>query len=247
MKVFGLLLLLAGMVDGAAISPAQDLGRERRSYFDDSVDSDYVFRNGWYLRPYRFFPGSGLLVATAVQPARFKFKPRVRGIYDCQFCLGVGCLMELDASDSDEDLDPHDPHGVFVNPIYKPKIPDSNALDSDETIEDIDPDDPHGVFIKPNYPYRPGVIKVVNTNYRSGTWDSDKESDTWDSPEGICRCCPGLGGLLLVLKLTNQDFKLACVNDRPPQLGTSVSPHCKILPLLFFLPNFHLAFQVLFS
>ncbi|XP_038602696.1 uncharacterized protein LOC119928472 isoform X14 [Tachyglossus aculeatus] len=220
MKVFGLLLLLAGMVDGAAISPAQDLGRERRSYFDDSVDSDYVFRNGWYLRPYRFFPGSGLLVATAVQPARFKFKPRVRGIYDCQFCLGVGCLMELDASDSDEDLDPHDPHGVFVNPIYKPKIPDSNALDSDE---------------------------------RSGTWDSDKESDTWDSPEGICRCCPGLGGLLLVLKLTNQDFvrkqniKLACVNDRPPQLGTSVSPHCKILPLLFFLPNFHLAFQVLFS
>ncbi|XP_038602691.1 uncharacterized protein LOC119928472 isoform X10 [Tachyglossus aculeatus] len=228
MKVFGLLLLLAGMVDGAAISPAQDLGRERRSYFDDSVDSDYVFRN--------------------VQPARFKFR-----IYDCQFCLGVGCLMELDASDSDEDLDPHDPHGVFVNPIYKPKIPDSNALDSDETIEDIDPDDPHGVFIKPNYPYRPGVIKVVNTNYRSGTWDSDKESDTWDSPEGICRCCPGLGGLLLVLKLTNQDFvrkqniKLACVNDRPPQLGTSVSPHCKILPLLFFLPNFHLAFQVLFS
>ncbi|XP_038602699.1 uncharacterized protein LOC119928472 isoform X17 [Tachyglossus aculeatus] len=210
MKVFGLLLLLAGMVDGAAISPAQDLGRERRSYFDDSVDSDYVFRNGWYLRPYRFFPGSGLLVATAVQPARFKFKPRVRGIYDCQFCLGVGCLMELDASDSDEDLDPHDPHGVFI---------------------------------KPNYPYRPG----------SGTWDSDKESDTWDSPEGICRCCPGLGGLLLVLKLTNQDFvrkqniKLACVNDRPPQLGTSVSPHCKILPLLFFLPNFHLAFQVLFS
>ncbi|XP_038602701.1 uncharacterized protein LOC119928472 isoform X19 [Tachyglossus aculeatus] len=204
MKVFGLLLLLAGMVDGAAISPAQDLGRERRSYFDDSVDSDYVFRNGIC------DPTDSFLALDYLLLLQFSQHALSSGFTTANSALVLDVSWNWTLQTQMKILIRMTPMVYLLNQI----IP----IDQDQAL---------GIQIK---------------NQTLGT-----------HLKGICRCCPGLGGLLLVLKLTNQDFvrkqniKLACVNDRPPQLGTSVSPHCKILPLLFFLPNFHLAFQVLFS
>ncbi|XP_038602707.1 uncharacterized protein LOC119928472 isoform X24 [Tachyglossus aculeatus] len=196
MKVFGLLLLLAGMVDGAAISPAQDLGRERRSYFDDSVDSDYVFRNG-ICDPTDSFLALDYLLLLQFSQHALSSNPEFGGFTTANSALVLDVSWNWTLQTQMKILIRMTPMVYLLNQI----IP----IDQDQAL---------GIQIK---------------NQTLGTH------------------------LKLVLKLTNQDFvrkqniKLACVNDRPPQLGTSVSPHCKILPLLFFLPNFHLAFQVLFS